>query len=695
MSGPPPGPGARLDQLCVDTIRTLSMDAVQAARSGHPGTPMALAPVAYCLWQRFLRYDPDDAAWPNRDRFVLSNGHASMLLYSLLHLAGVRALDAGGRPTGDPAVSLEDIRHFRRLGSRCPGHPEHGLTTGVEATTGPLGQGVGMSVGLALAARWLSARYDRPGFELHDHDVYALCSDGDLMEGVSGEAASLAGHQRLPNLCWIYDDNHITIEGDTALAFDEDVATRFLGYGWNVVRVRDANDLAEIDGALQVFRRTLDRPTLVIVRSHIAWGAPHKQDTAAAHGEPLGEDEVRLAKRAYGWPEDARFLVPPEVPARFQDGVWARGRALHQAWRARREEYRRAHPGPSEELDRIERGELPAGWDRGLPTFAPDPKGLATRASSGKALGALAKSVPWLLGGAGDLGPSTATRLGFEEAGDLEPDDPGGRNLHYGIREHAMAAATNGLALGRLRPFAATFFVFSDYLRPALRLGAMMRLPVIHVFTHDSIGLGEDGPTHQPVEHLASLRAMPGLVTIRPADANEAVEAWRVALRLAEPVALVLTRQAVPTLDRARYAPAAGLARGGYVLADCEGTPEVLLLGTGSEVGLCLEAAERLGRDGVRARVVSLPSWELFERQERSYQEAVLPPSVLARVAVEQASPLGWERWVGREGAVVGMRSFGASAPAAELRRHFGFDPEHVVAAARDQLARAARRPGA
>ncbi|HZZ83195.1 MAG TPA: transketolase [Anaeromyxobacteraceae bacterium] len=680
----------RLDQLCIDTIRTLAMDAVQAARSGHPGTPMALAPVAYCLWQRFLRYDPEDPTWPNRDRFVLSNGHASMLLYALLHLAGVKAVDARYQRTGGPAVSLEDIRRFRQLDSKCPGHPEYRFTSGVEATTGPLGQGVATSVGMALGARWLSARYDRPGLGLFDYDVYAVCSDGDLMEGVSGEAASLAGHQRLSNLCWIYDNNHITIEGSTALAFDEDVASRFLAYGWNVTRVGDANDLELLEGALGIFKRTEDRPTLIIVDSHIAWGSPNKHDTSAAHGEPLGVEEVRLTKRGYGWPEDSSFLVPPEAPAHLRAGMGARGRALHQAWVARLDEYRGRYPDLAGELDRIQRRELPEGWDRGLPEFPPDPKGLATRAASGKVLGALARNVPWLLGGAGDLGPSTGTRLTFDGAGDLEPGEPGGRNLHFGIREHAMAAASNGLALTKLRPFAATFLVFSDYLRPSLRLSAIMEIPVIYVFTHDSIGLGEDGPTHQPVEHLASLRAIPGLVTIRPADAAEVVEAWRVVMQLRrQPAALVLTRQAVPTLDRARYAPAAGLARGAYVLADGGGTPEVLLLGTGSELGLCLEAWEQLRRDGVRARVVSMPSWELFEQQDEAYRDAVLPPAVVARVAVEQASTFGWERYVGLGGAVVGMKTFGASAPLAALQGRYGFEPEHVLAAAREQLARA------
>ncbi len=690
--GAPPGEAERLDRLCVDTIRTLAMDAVQAAGSGHPGTPMALAPVAYCLWQRLLRYDPDDPTWSGRDRFVLSNGHASMLLYALLHLAGVRSVDDQGRALGAPAVTLDDIRAFRRLDSRCPGHPEYRLTSGVETTTGPLGQGVATSVGMAMAQRWLAARYHRPGLELFDYDVYALCSDGDLMEGVSGEAASLAGHLCLSRLCWIYDNNHIPLEGNTALAFDEDVAARFAGYGWAVARVGDANDLELLERALRAFQGTADRPTLVVVDSHIAWGAPNKHDTSAAHGEPLGEEEVRLAKRSYGWPEEARFLVPPEVPVHLRAGLGARGRELRRGWEKRFDELRRRHPSLAGEIERMQRRELPEGWDRGLPTFPPDAKGLATRVASGKALGALAANVPWLLGGAGDLGPSTRTRIA---AGDFEPDDPAGRNLHFGIREHAMAAASNGLALSGLRPYAATVLVFSDYLRPALRLGALMEIPVVYVFTHDSIGLGEDGPTHQPVEHLASLRAIPGLVTIRPADANEVVEAWRVAMQLRRhPSALVLTRQPVPTLDRTRYAPASGLAKGAYVLADGGGAPEVLLLGTGSEVWLCLQAWERLREEEVRARVVSMPSWELFERQDRAYRDRVLPPAATARVAVEQASAFGWERYVGRGGAVVGMHTFGASAPFDALRRRFGFDPEHVVAAAREQLARARKSSG-
>ncbi len=679
-----------LDQLSVTTIRTLAMDAVQKARSGHPGTPMALAPVAYVLWQRFLRYDPDDPVWPDRDRFVLSNGHASMLLYALLHLSGVKAVDPEYETLGRLAVELEDIERFRQLGSRCPGHPEYRWTSGVEATTGPLGQGVATSVGMAMAARWMARRYNRPGHELFGYAVYALCSDGDLMEGLSNEAASLAGHLRLSNLCWIYDNNRITIEGRTALAFSEDVACRFLALGWNVRRVGDANDLDALQEAFEAFRATGDRPTLIVVDSHIAWGAPSKQDTAGAHGEPLGEDEVRATKRRYGWPEDAQFLVPQGVREHFRAGIGARGARLRAGWERTFASYRTSHPALADEIERMQRRELPEGWDRGLPEFAPDAKGMATRDASGKVENALAANVPWLLGGAADLAPSTKTRLVLDGAGDLEADDPGGRNLHFGIREHAMGAVTNGLSLSKLRPFEATFLVFSDYMRPALRLSALMELPVIAIFTHDSIGLGEDGPTHQPVEHLASLRAVPGLVTIRPADANEVVEAWRVVMaRRHGPVALVLTRQPVPTLDRGRYAPASGLARGAYVLADAAGgRPELLLLATGSEVHLALAAHEALSARGVRSRVVSMPSWELFEQQPASYRASVLPPEVKARVAVEQASTLGWDRYVGSRGAVVGMHTFGISAPLKALQTKFGFTPEAIVSTASALLAR-------
>ena len=601
------------------------------------------------------------------------------------------SVNASYEVPGEPSVTLDDIRRFRQLDSKCPGHPEYRWTSGVETTTGPLGQGVATSVGMAIAGRWMASHFNRPGFTMFDHDVYALAGDGCMMEGLSGEAASLAGHLRLANLCWIYDNNHVTIEGPTELAFSEDVAARFLGYGWNVTRVGDANDLALLERAFDVFRACDDRPTLVIVDSHIGYGAPHKQDTSAAHGEPLGEDEVRLAKRAYGWPEDAKFLVPEGVYAHFGRGFGARGRALREAWFARFAQYREVHPELADQLYRMQHRELPEGWDRGLPEFAPDAKGLAGRDASAKVLNVLAQNVPWLLGGSADLAPSTKTRLTFEGAGDLTATNPGGRNIHFGIREHAMAAIVNGLALSKLRAYGSTFFTFSDYARPAIRLAAIMEIPVIHVFTHDSIGVGEDGPTHQPVEHLASLRAIPGLVTLRPADANETVEAWRTIMQLRhDPVALVLSRQPVPTFDRSRYAPASGLARGAYVLADAAGgEPDLLLLATGSEVALCLAAYERLTADGFRARVVSMPSWELFERQPEGYRESVLPGRVRARVAVEQASIFGWDRYVGPAGEIIGMHTFGASAPLKALQTKFGFTPDRVVHAARQALARA------
>jgi transketolase len=670
-----------IDQLCINTIRTLAMDAVQAAKSGHPGTPMGLAPVAYTLWQQVLRYDPGDPLWPNRDRFVLSNGHASMLLYALLHLAEVRA------PSG-AAVTLSDIEQFRQLGGRCPGHPEYGHTVGVEVTTGPLGQGCGNSVGMAMAAGWLAAQFNRPDTTVFDYDVYTFCSDGDLMEGVSAEAASLAGHLRLSNLCWVYDNNHITIDGPTALAFDENVEQRFRGYGWSVVRVIDANDTGAVAAAFAVFRRTTDRPTLIIVNSHIGYGAPHKQDTSAAHGEPLGEDEVRLAKRAYGWPEDAHFLVPAEVYGHFRAGIGARGRALREAWSNTVASWRTSHPDLASRWDRLQHRELAKGWDTGLPIFPPDAKGVATRDACAKALNAIAQHQTDLLGGAADLATSTKAALQFAAAGDISATHRDGRNIHFGIREHAMGAVANGLAVSGLRPFASTFLIFSDYMKPPIRLAAMMQQPVIYIFTHDSIGLGEDGPTHQPIEQLAALRAIPGLITLRPADANETVEAWRVIMGLrTRPAALILTRQALPTLDRSRFASAAGLARGAYVLAEADGgPPDVILIGTGSEVAICIEARDVLARDRVRARVVSMPSWELFDEQDPAYRESVLPAAITARVSVEAACVLGWERYVGTRGGMIGMSTFGASAPGREVMRHFGFTAEAVAAAARRQL---------
>jgi transketolase len=683
-----------IDQLCINTIRTLAMDAVQAANSGHPGTPMALAPVVYCLFQRVLRFDPGHPIWPNRDRFVLSVGHASMLLYAMLHLTGLKTVNPKYETLGRPAVTLDDIKLFRQLDSKCPGHPEYRWTSGVETTTGPLGQGLATSVGMAIAERWLASYFNGPEYDLFDYDIYALCGDGCMMEGISGEAASLAGHLKLANLCWIYDNNRITIEGNTALAFSDDVATRFIGYGWNVTRVGDANDLDMLERAFRTFKSTSDRPTLIIVDSHIAYGAPNKQDTSAAHGEPLGEDEIRLTKRRYHWPSDAHFLVPDEVSQHFQATIGAHGAELHREWWAKFEEYRRRYPERADQGYRMLRRELPDGWDRGLPAFAAGGKGMATRDASGQALNALAKNVPWLLGGSADLGPSCKTRLTFAGVGDFSAEDRSGRNLHFGIREHAMGAILNGLSLSKIRPFGSGFLIFSDYARAAIRLSALMEIPVIHLFTHDSIGVGEDGPTHQPVEHLASLRAIPGLITLRPADANETVEAWRVIAEFRhEPVALILTRQAVPILDRTKYAPANGLRRGAYILADAEdGHPQVLLLATGSEVALCVEVYEMLKAEGIKSRVVSMPSWEMFGhycRDHPEYREEVLPKSVTARVSVEQGSTLGWARYVGSSGCSIGMETFGASAPLKELQKKFGFTPDNIIAAAKRQIAEA------
>jgi transketolase len=685
-----------MDLVCINTIRTLAMDAVQAANSGHPGTPMALAPVAYALWQRYLRFDPADPIWPNRDRFVLSNGHASMLLYALLHLTGVKAVNAQYENVGKPSVTLDDIRNFRQLESKCPGHPEYRWTSGIETTTGPLGQGVATSVGMAIARQWMASYFNRPEHTLFDYNVYAICGDGCLMEGISNEAASLAGHLRLANLCWIYDNNHITIEGNTALAFSDDVATRFVGLGWNVTRVGDANDLEMLSRALEVFHRTSDRPTMIIVDSHIGYGAPTKQDTSAAHGEPLGEDEIRAAKRNYGWPEDAKFLVPPGVREEFARGIGKRGRALRDAWMDCFKSYKKQYPQLADQLYKMQHRELPDGWDKDLPTFPADPKGLASRDSSGKVLNVLAQNVPWLIGGAADLSPSTKTRLTFDGAGDFEAGNHAGRNLHFGIREHAMGAVLNGLSLSKVRPFGSGFLIFSDYGRAPIRLAALMEIPVVYAFTHDSIGLGEDGPTHQPVEQLPSLRAIPGLITIRPGDANEVVEAWRVVAQLRhDPALLILSRQALPTLDRQRFASANGVAKGAYVLADTKGTPEVILIGTGSEVSLCVEAYEQLSARGVATRVVSMPSWELFERQPQKYRDTVLPPAVTARVSVEQASTFGWERYVGATGVAIGMTTFGASAPIKDLVKKFGFTVDNVVAAALKQVGRGGRAAAA
>jgi transketolase len=681
------------DSVCINTIRTLAIDAVQNANSGHAGTPMGFAAVAYALWQEFLRYDPADPLWPDRDRFVLSAGHASILLYALLHLAEVRRVDTG-RVGKNPAVSLDDIKNFRQIGSVTPGHPEYGLTTGVEATTGPLGQGCGNSVGMAVASRWLAQRYNRPDFAIFDYDVYVICSDGDLMEGVASEAASLAGDLGLSNLCWLYDRNTVTIEGHTDLAFSEDVATRFKGYRWNVLRVTDANDRNQLADALMTFGQTQDRPTLVIVDSIIGYGAPHKQNTAAAHSDAFGEEEVRLTKRFYGWPEDAQFLVPDSVYARFRAGVGARGRALHDEWQKTFVAYRRKYPELAAEVTRALAHELPDDWDADLPSFAGDQKGMATREASGKVLNAIAARVPWLLGGAADLAPSTKTKLSFEGAGTLSAHEPGGRNIHFGVREHAMGAVVNGLALSNLRGFGSTFLTFSDYMRPPIRLAALMELPVFHVFTHDSIGLGEDGPTHQPVEQLTSLRAIPEMIVLRPADANEVCEAYRIIMGLKHrPACLVLSRQTLPVFDRDHYASAAGVARGAYVMADPkQGQPQVILIGSGSEVQLCVKVYESLAREGVDARVVSMPSWELFEQQDETYRQSVLPPHILARVCVEMGSVVGWDRYAGSTGAIIGMHTFGSSAPIKNLLTKFGFTPEKVLEVAKAQIARNARQ---
>ncbi|MGA7908136.1 MAG: transketolase [Candidatus Sulfotelmatobacter sp.] len=680
--------GRQLETLCINTIRTLAIDAVQQANSGHPGAPMGLAPVAYSLWQEFLHYDPADPTWMNRDRFVLSAGHASMLLYALLHLAEVRSVGKNGEVLKEMSVPMEEIKRFRQIGSRTPGHPESHITTGVETTTGPLGQGVGNSVGMAIASRWLAENFNRPGFELFDFRVYAVCGDGDLMEGVASEAASLAGHLKLSNLCWIYDNNRVTLDGPAAWSFSEDVMTRFVSYGWNVTRVSDANNLDMLARAYEIFLKTSDRPTLIVVDSHIGYGSPHKQDSFEAHGEPLGEAEVRLVKKFYGWPEDAKFLVPEGVREHFRAGIGKRGAELRARWMNLFADYAKQYPDLANRLNRMQRRELPEGWDRDLPTFPGDAKGMATRESSGKVLNALAQNVPWLLGGSADLAKSNKVDLKFEGAGDFFPEEYRGRNLHFGVREHAMGAIVSGLTLSRLRAFGATFFNFTDYMRPSMRLAALMEIPAIYVMTHDSIGLGEDGPTHQPVEQLASLRAMPNMLVLRPCDANETVEAWKIAMQQRHrPTTLVLTRQNLPTLDRSKYAAASGVAKGAYVLTDAPGgKPDVVLIGTGSEISLCLEACEKLASEGIKTRVVSMPSWELFGEQDAAYRESVLPAAVAARVSVEMGATLGWDRYVGAKGRKIGMHSFGASAPLRDLLKHFGFTADAVVAAAREAL---------
>jgi len=679
---------SNIEQLAVNTIRTLSIDGVQQANSGHPGAPMGLAPVVYALWQKFLRYDPANPLWPNRDRFVLSAGHASMLLYSTLHLAGVKAVDHHGKVLDQLSVPMEEIKRFRQLDSRTPGHPESHLTTGVETTTGPLGQGAGNSVGMAIAGKWLATNYNKPGFNLFDFNVYAICGDGDIMEGVCCEAASLAGHLKLGNLCWIYDNNRVTLDGPASWSFSEDVMTRFKGYGWNVTEVKDANNLDELAKAYELFKNTNDRPTLIVVDSHIGYGSPHKHDSYEAHGEPLGEAEVKLTKEAYGWPPDARFLVPDGVYENFQNGVGARGKTLSSEWTKLFEGYSKQFPDLAANLNMMQHRELPKGWDSALPVFPPDAKGMGTRESSGKTLNALAKKIPWFIGGSADLAKSNKTNLDTTWAGEFLPGQYGGRNVHYGVREHAMGAAMSGMALTGLRPFGGTFFNFSDYVKPSVRLAALMELPVIYVFTHDSIGLGEDGPTHQPIEQLAALRAMPNILVMRPGDANEVVEAYKVSVsQTHRPTAMVLSRQVAATVDRTKFAPAAGVAKGGYVLADAPGgKPDVILIGTGTEVQWCVEAYEKLKAEGISARVVSMPCTELFDEQDAAYKESVLPSNVTARVSVEMASTFGWERYIGTKGKAIGMRSFGASAPLKDLLKKFGFQTENVVATAKSLL---------
>ena len=675
-----------VDTQCINTLRTLAMDAVQKANSGHPGTPMGLAPVGYTLWSRFLRYHPEHPDWPNRDRFVLSVGHASMLLYSLLHLAGVVEIDAQGRRSGQPAISLDDIKQFRQMGSKTPGHPEYRMTTGVETTTGPLGQGCANSVGMAMAGRWLGERFNRDGQVLFDYNVYTLCGDGDMMEGISSEAASLAGHLKLDNLCWLYDNNTISIEGHTELAFSEDVIARFQAYGWHTVHMTDANDLRALSDALATFQGNTGAPTLIVVDSVIGYGSPHKHNTAAAHGEPLGAEEIRLTKAAYGWPQDSSFLVPDQARTALRDALLARSRPLYEQWNQRLAQLEQDAPQLADELRRMRAGEMPEHRQADLPGFASDAKGVASRAAGGDVLNAFARQIPWLLGGSADLSPSTKTNLTFDGAGRFSADDYSGRNLHFGIREHAMGAIANGMALSYLRPYTSTFLVFSDYMKPPIRLAAIMELPVVFVFTHDSIGVGEDGPTHQPIEHLTQLRATPGLLTLRPGDANETRELWTVALaQTHRPSCLVLSRQPLPTLDRTRYAAATGAAKGAYVLAGAD-RPEVLLIATGSEVSLAVAAYEQLETEGIAAQVVSMPSWELFEEQDQAYRDSVLPPTVKARVVVEQAGPLGWDRYVGQTGAKVVMNSFGASAPLAKLQEKFGFTVANLVKQAKAQI---------
>ncbi|HTZ47140.1 MAG TPA: transketolase [Verrucomicrobiae bacterium] len=677
-----------LDQLCINTIRTLSIDAVQQANSGHPGAPMGLAPVAYSLWQYFLKYDPASPHWPNRDRFVLSAGHASMLLYSVLHLVGVKQVDKKGRVENEQSITMEQIKRFRQLDSRTPGHPESHLASGVETTTGPLGQGAGNSVGMAIAGKFLATHFNRPDFELFNYRVWTMCGDGDLMEGVAAEAASLAGHLQLGNLCWIYDNNRVTLDGPASWSLSDDAMTRFIGYGWHVTRVGDANDLMQLSRAFKDFEAHGDKPTLIVVDSHIGYGSPHKQDSYEAHGEPLGEAEVKLVKKNYGWPEDAKFLVPDGVYAHFQQGIGTRGAQDRAKWETLFADYAKKYPEMADQLNRMQKRELPDGWDKNLPSFPADAKGMATRESSGKVLNVLAQHIPWMVGGSADLAKSNKTNLTFEGAGEFFPVKFEGRNVHYGVREHGMGAATNGMSLSGLRAYCATFFNFSDYMRASMRLAALMEIPVLFIFTHDSIGLGEDGPTHQPIEQLAGFRAMPNMWVFRPGDANEVVETYKSAVQREDgPSTLVFSRQAMPTLDRTKYAPASGAAKGGYVVADAEGgKPDVILLATGSELQWVVAAYEKLKAEGIKARVVSVPCWELFDQQDAKYKESVLPSNVTARVSMEMAATLGWERYIGTKGKALGMHTFGASAPIKDLLKKFGFDADHVVAAAKELL---------
>jgi len=684
----------KLDELAINTIRTLSIDAIQKAQSGHPGTAMDAASTAYVLWQHFLRYDPKNPEWVNRDRFVLSSGHASMLLYSLIYLTGIQATAPSYKQKERDAVTLQDIECFREAGSRCPGHPEYGWTSGVESTTGPLGQGVATSVGMAVAGKWLATTYNKPGFDIFDFNVYALCGEGCLMEGVSSEAASLAGHLKLSNLCWIFDQNHVTIDGHTDITFTEDVAARFRAYGWNVTEVADANDLHQLAHAYGEFLTTEDRPTLIIVHSHIGYGSPGKHDTPKAHGEPLGPEEVRRTKEFLGFDPDKNFIVPKGVREHLSDVMGKRGAARRRDWEAMFADYAKNFPNLAAQVELIAKRDLPEGWDSTIPTFEPDTKGMATREASGKVLNAIAEKVPWVMGGAGDVGASTKTLLLFEDAGEFQPysrlGDYGGRNMRFGIREHTMCAIVNGMTLTGVRAYAAAYLIFTDYARGAIRLASLMDLPVIHIWTHDSISLGQDGPTHQPVEQLLSLRAIPGMLVIRPADANETAEAYRVIMPLKNrPAALICSREPLPVFDRSNLAPASGLTKGAYILADAPNAkPDVILIGTGSEVSLCLAACDLLAADKINARVVSMPSRELFEAQDEAYRDAVLPPAIEARVTVEEASCIGWHRYAGARGIVLGVDTFGISAPIDVVNKHFGFTPERVAAAAKQVLGR-------